>query len=97
VREGEAARIDDASYCALFGVAAPVRAGVLWEHAIDAGREAVLAIDPDAMGPLALIATHGTLARRLVRAAGDAPPREALRLAYARLRDCLAHDAAFLP
>jgi glutamate---cysteine ligase / carboxylate-amine ligase len=94
-RDAERAPIDDAAYLALLGLRPPQSAGAVWAHLVDATREALLAVDPDAGAPLEFILRRGTLARRLVRSVGEAPDRSRLRKACERLRDCLAHGALF--
>jgi gamma-glutamyl:cysteine ligase YbdK (ATP-grasp superfamily) len=46
-------------------------------------------------GTIAAIIRHGTLARRIRKAAGDTPDRETLRQVYTRLADCLRNDRTF--
>ena len=51
--------------------------------------------DGDALAHLAIIREQGTLARRLLDAAGSAPSRERLRLVYGDLCASLAEGRAF--
>jgi hypothetical protein len=94
-RDAEHAHLDDDAYLAALGLRAPCAAGRAWTHLIDATRDAVLAVDAGAAAPLAFIAAHGTLATRLVRAAGDRPTHADLHAAFTRLRDCLAAGTMF--
>jgi gamma-glutamyl:cysteine ligase YbdK (ATP-grasp superfamily) len=94
-RDAERASIDDPAYLALLGLAAPQSAGAVWAHLVDATREALLAVGPDAAAPLDLILRRGTLARRLVRFVGEASGRARLHEACERLRDCLARGVLF--
>jgi hypothetical protein len=45
---------------------------------------------------LDIIATHGTLARRILRALGGRSDRERMREVYTRLCECLRCDTTFV-
>lgn len=96
--DAEDARIDAPEYLALFGV--PLRvlsARDLWASIADrvlTGGAAHGALWTDAF---AVIQQRGTLARRLLEAAGPRPGREALRGAYFELADSLARGAPYRP
>jgi carboxylate-amine ligase len=98
VRDADAARIEHPAYLALFGLAAPgCTARDAWHALLDRCGTDALAWNPQAGVPLALIDARGPLARRLVRALGAEPSREALRDAYRELADCLAADRPYDP
>lgn len=92
VREAGGARIDDRRWLAQIGRRGPVGAGALW------GELAQELLPP---GPfrdhVQLVASEGTLAERLVRAAGPDPDRERLRGVYRRLAEGLERGEAFVP
>ena len=98
VRDAERAPIRDRDYLALLGVdRAECRAAELWQR---------LSEDMDARGTphravwgsgLTFILSRGTLARRLLKAAGAAPRIDTLREVYRALADCLEQGRAFDP
>ncbi len=75
---------------------APVTAGHLWAMVLDR-LDAEGLLPTFAQAPLDRILSTGTLATRLLAAAGDNPGREKLRRVYAALADCLAADRMFEP
>jgi len=88
IREAEDATIDDAEYLALLGQPAqPCRAGDLWRTLLDHETGAW-------RGHFEFILEHGTLARRILQAAGDCS-RPRLRKVYGELCDCLAQGDRF--
>jgi gamma-glutamyl:cysteine ligase YbdK (ATP-grasp superfamily) len=107
IREGERATIDDASYLRAFGVVeARCAAGELWRRQRQSLDEA-LDLSDQSRAALDVILDQGPLARRVLRAlgadSGSAAPAQArfdcepLRAVYARLADCLARGAVFVP
>ena len=70
-------------------------AGELWQHLI----ARMMADDPRHeqhwAAPLRHILSHGPLARRILRAAGEQPGRERLQAVYRRLCDCLQAGQLF--
>jgi carboxylate-amine ligase len=93
IRDGELAVISDPAYLRLFGWTAAPRAmvGELWAHL----RQEAIGSHPEFDAALAHILGKGTLARRLLRHAGDAPDRVALAETYRGLCACLAGDQLF--
>ncbi|HEY8609276.1 MAG TPA: glutamate-cysteine ligase family protein [Noviherbaspirillum sp.] len=93
IRDAEDAVIDDPRYLALLGYPANrCRAGDLWRQLA-----APLAQAGPWSTPLQAILRHGTLSRRILRALGPEPGREAIDEVYRRLCDCLRQGAMFLP
>jgi len=94
-RDGERAVIGDVGYLRRLGF--PGERG----HARDLWRwllEETLFRDPDSdpwREPLELILSCGTLARRLLEAAGPEPGRDRLRAVFCRLCDCLERGEPF--
>jgi carboxylate-amine ligase len=98
VRDAERASIRDRDYLALLGVDRPeCRAAELWQR---------LSEDMDARGTphravwgsgLTFILSRGTLARRLIKAAGASPRIDTLREVYRALSDCLEQGRPFDP
>jgi hypothetical protein len=82
----------------LFGVRRDqCSAGELWRHISDVLERAGAQHVPIWRAPLGHILTHGTLARRLLRAAGPMPDRATLCAVYTALCDCLEAGRAFIP
>lgn len=97
VEGGEQTVIDRADYLGLFGFPdAKATAAELWLHLV---RETVHRLGAELPGQAVLeqILRHGTLASRLLRAAGREPDRGRLREIYRELARCLAHGDLFLP
>lgn len=96
IESGEKAVIDDPDFLALF--AFPGRtaaAGELWWHIIEA---TAVGIGEIPYRPVfEEILSHGTLAGRLLGAAGPDPGRGRLREIYRELAGCLADGRLFLP
>jgi gamma-glutamyl:cysteine ligase YbdK (ATP-grasp superfamily) len=96
IARGDQAIVDDGAYLAVLGLRHPPRsAGEVWAHLIEACGERIRAIHGGAAGPLAAIVSHGTLARRILRALEGRFERQRLREAYARLCDCLESNEMF--
>ena len=106
-RSAEETAIGDRSYLELFGCPGAATAGELWRHLV-AEAAAAGALDEEAFGAdLEVILSEGPLARRMLRALGDASDRpdrpdrpdrldrlDQERL-YRRLCDCLAAGELF--
>jgi carboxylate-amine ligase len=93
VEEGEEAVIHDTDYLSVFGLeeTGPLTAGGLWRRLVDRlASECAPCRDA-----LAVILDEGTLARRILRAVGDAPAPERVREVYGALCDCLAEGRMF--
>lgn len=99
--DAERAVVPDPEYGALFGVAAagrpggtpPLTAGSLWAQLY---REVMDDVPPGLRPALEHILAHGTLARRISAALGDADPDPAaIRRVYARLGECLRANRPF--
>lgn len=97
IESGETAVIDRAPFLSLFAFRGSRTTGAeLWTHLIEsAGR--LLGGEIPYLPELRQLLARGTLARRLLQAAGPDPDRERLREIYRRLAWCLAHDQLFLP
>jgi carboxylate-amine ligase len=96
-RDAERTVIDDGDYLRRMGFpGARCAAGELWRHLL----EATLFALPDGGGawrePLELILSHGTLARRILEAAGAQPTRARLLATGGRLCGCLAAGEPFV-
>ncbi|MCP5515975.1 MAG: glutamate--cysteine ligase [Verrucomicrobiales bacterium] len=99
IHRGEQAPIPEPDYRALFGLTAKSAANVgdLWRHLAD---ELWPAGSPEAgqwRPILDVILEHGPLARRILKATGPAPARDALEGVYRQLCDCLAEGRLFDP
>jgi gamma-glutamyl:cysteine ligase YbdK (ATP-grasp superfamily) len=94
-REGEAARLEDPAYLALFGSRLRrCRVGELWADLV----ERVVARDPAAQeqrADLEVILAEGPLARRLLRRLGVDPGPARLHSVYGELAECLAAGELF--
>jgi gamma-glutamyl:cysteine ligase YbdK (ATP-grasp superfamily) len=92
IRDADEAVVDNVGYLRALGVSARrCSAGDLWRALLDAS-----AHDPRLAGawwrpPIDVILARGPLARRILRAVGDDPPRDRIRAVYAILCECL-HD-----
>lgn len=94
-REGEEALLSDAGFLACFGWAGgPVRAGVLRENLLSRLlREGAPLAEWE--GPLGVILSQGTLARRILRALRGDFSRGRLVEVWGRLARCLEENRAF--
>ncbi|MGK7312676.1 MAG: carboxylate-amine ligase [Candidatus Longimicrobiales bacterium M2_2A_002] len=98
IADGEAARIDDVAYLRVLGLdadagfAESASAGDVWAGLRDGVGNA---LSPAHATAIDHILRHGTLARRLVDALGDAPDRDRLRRVYAGLAGCLREGRPF--
>lgn len=98
IRSADQAEIANGTYLRLLGYSGErCTAGELWRHLI----ERMLSDEPRHLQhwgvPLQTIITHGPLARRLVRAAGEQPTLWQLKTVYRRLCDCLEAGQVFVP
>jgi gamma-glutamyl:cysteine ligase YbdK (ATP-grasp superfamily) len=97
IEAGEGAVIDHAGFLSLFAFpGARATAAELWAHLVQASAR-VLDEDFPCRKVLDQLLRHGTLAGRLLRAAGNDPGHERLREIYQQLARCLAHGELFLP
>ncbi len=97
-RDGERAVIGDGAYLEALGLEgrAGATASEVWARLVE--RTGVCEGDGrEFAAPLDVILREGTLARRLLAAAGEAPDRDRLRGVYGALADCLDDDRPFLP
>ncbi|MDD5758779.1 MAG: glutamate-cysteine ligase family protein [Desulfobulbaceae bacterium] len=93
IRDAEQSVISDTTFLRLFGVDDPqLTAGDLWKILL----ERTLPIGNEAHHCLDIIIKHGPLARRLLKAAGDAPHATRLHELYRQLAICLAQGEMFL-
>lgn len=95
IRDAEAAALSDPVYLSLFGYTGPVpcTAGQLWRHLVDA----VVPAGHLSRPPLEVILTHGTLARRILRATPTPLSPQGLQDVYTQLARSLANGTPFLP
>jgi carboxylate-amine ligase len=95
ITDAEKALITDRRYLQTMGcVEKEITAGGLWRHLIEFyAAETEMAVEHK--GFLRTILDQGTLARRLLQAAGDAPGPDKLKAVYGKLCDCLAHGEMF--
>ncbi|MGH7162713.1 MAG: glutamate--cysteine ligase, partial [Planctomycetota bacterium] len=91
VRDAEAARFPGPGYPSCFGAPDAATAGELWSHLVD---ELLPAPSPWREA-LSVIVRHGTLARRIRRAAGAKPGPGRLYEVYGELCDCLEQGRLF--
>ena len=91
---GEQTVIDSPEYLAVWGLDRPITAGELWRHLLES-TAANRRLEPQAAAALQTIIDEGPLARRILRAVGAHPSRDALREVYGRLCDCLAQGQMF--
>ncbi|MDP2105903.1 MAG: hypothetical protein Q8J76_07900, partial [Desulfobulbaceae bacterium] len=92
IRDADQARIKNADYLRLFGINAPtITAGELWQHLA----EETVPAEIDTRVALDHLLTHGPLARRILKAAGENPDRASLSTLYEQLRNCLAKGEMF--
>lgn len=96
VRAADDARFEDPAYLEVLGLdpAVPLRGHELWRLLFE---RLQARLDPDTREHLGVYAQHGTLARRLVRGAGDAPPPERLRAVYGELVRCFETNRSYTP
>lgn len=96
VREGEEARVEDTEYLRVLGVPGKGArtAGEVWSHIVDRTAPRLSTPVREDLQP---ILRHGPLSRRLLRAAGPSPTRQALRQVYRTLCDGLIANEPFLP
>lgn len=97
IEAGEGAVIDHAGFLSLFAFPGTrATAAELWAHLV---QNSTRLLDRELPGQEVLdqLLRHGTLASRLLHAAGNDPDRERLREVYRELTRCLAHGELFLP
>ena len=93
VRDAEQARITDGDYLRMLGLKErALTAGQAWRAVCEA---ASADFDAGRRWVLRRILDEGPLARRLVKAAGAAPPRKSFVATWRELGDCLADDRQF--
>jgi gamma-glutamyl:cysteine ligase YbdK (ATP-grasp superfamily) len=96
VARAQRARLDHREYLRLFGMhAAQCEARALWEHIAQALDTAHATHGELWRKVAAHVLAHGTLAQRLIDAAGDTPGREMLRSVYGELCASLAAGRLF--
>jgi gamma-glutamyl:cysteine ligase YbdK (ATP-grasp superfamily) len=93
VRDGEQAHVLDSDYLRMFGIRArALTAGQAWQEICESVRGR---FDEDQHRVLARILSDGPLARRILRATGPAPTRDAIVATYSELARCLADNRLF--
>ncbi len=94
IRDGETALIDDRRYLATFGYPGDrATAGELWRSL---AQRLLPPKEEEFWGPLATILQQGPLARRLLRALGEAPAPERICETYRELCTCLQEGRMFI-
>jgi glutamate---cysteine ligase / carboxylate-amine ligase len=97
IEAGEGAVIDHRDFLSLFAFpGAKATAAELWAHLVQDSARALGRSLPY-QEVLERLLRHGTLAGRLLRAAGGAPDHARLQDVYQELTRCLAHGELFLP
>jgi carboxylate-amine ligase len=97
-RDGEDAVLASPRFLRLFGMRdANCRAGTLWARIAETLNARGAPHEPLWADALHLVLAQGTLASRLLRAAGPQPDRRVLGMVYRKLCDCLAAEEPFLP
>jgi len=98
VQEAEQAVISDSSYLAAFGIYSEKRvmAGELWNHIIE-NLPGPYGCSSNFAGPLGVILRKGTLATRILKAAGDDFSKTNLMALYDQLCNCLQEGILFEP
>ncbi len=91
IRDADDARVDDALLLAALGLQGERRAGDVWERLLDVSAAADAWWRPE----VAFTLERGTLARRILRAAGPEPTRARLADVYRCLCACLAGGTRF--
>ena len=97
IRQGPAARVNDAAYARALGWrrGGPPTLGELWDSLV----HAVVATHPDTdeelLRPLQTITRRGTLSQRILAALGPSPSRARLQAVYADLCACLEEGRLF--
>ncbi|MEW6427143.1 MAG: glutamate-cysteine ligase family protein [Thermodesulfobacteriota bacterium] len=98
LEKGEDAVIDDRSYLELLGFPGTrATAAELWRHLHEGSLPFWEKGEEAGRRTFGKILQHGSLASRLLAAAGTHPNRGRLREIYGELRDCLAAGRLFLP
>lgn len=93
IRDGEATVISDRRYLEAFGFPdEKATAGELW---LSLAQRLLLEKEEEFQRPLSTILQQGTLARRLLRVLGEAPPHELVRETYEELCCCLTDGRLF--
>jgi len=98
IRDADQTVIRDADYLRVFGVAGrgPLSAADLWRHIAQAVGTSGRAADPSVRPAVETILERGPLARRILAAAGSAPPRDRIAAVYRELCECLAAGRMFV-
>jgi len=92
-RDGEEALVADGDFLRMFGLRARAcTAGEVWRHICESGRDA---FDDDQRRSLGTILAEGPVARRILRAVGPSPGRDAIVGTYRTLAGCLAGNRLF--
>ena len=95
VRGGELAEFSGQAFTGLFGAPRSTLSGhALWAHLIEQAASAGQ-LSADAEGHLEHWLRHGSLATRLIRAAGEKPTQQSLHRAYANLAQTLADNTSY--
>ncbi|MBM3290020.1 MAG: glutamate--cysteine ligase [Candidatus Hydrogenedentes bacterium] len=97
IRSGERAPIVHPDYARAFGVGTDATAGGLWRKLVDDTVAYRADVVPEVDSALETVLDRGTLATRILGAMGGPVTRERAAPVYARLCDCLAQGAMFVP
>jgi len=97
IDSGEKTVIDNGPYLAMFSYpGSKAAASDLWTHLVESS-QSLLGGNLPCQAALHKLLRHGTLASRLLSAAGSDPGKERLLEVYGELSRCLAHGTLFLP
>ncbi len=97
ISQGGRARIEDPTILAAYGFPSkPIRASILWQNLLERLRQNDTMLD-GLFAPLDIIFQHGTLAKRIFRATGEAPSPADLVCVYAEISNCLRRGEPFVP
>jgi gamma-glutamyl:cysteine ligase YbdK (ATP-grasp superfamily) len=98
IRDTDQTNIGDREYLAHFGLdrRAPLTAGDLWRHIVEATGAITTEIPPEARDALATILQRGPLARRILTALDQDFSRPRLTAVYRQLCECLAAGRSFI-
>lgn len=96
-KDGSGARVTSSKLLAALGLSTRARTVAdVWRELLPRALPRETPGNAEHWPTLDLVLAHGTLAERLVRAAGACPTRATLRSVYGRLADCLARGEPFV-
>ncbi|MFA0964810.1 glutamate-cysteine ligase family protein [Roseivirga sp. BDSF3-8] len=93
IQYGEGYIIEDVTYLESLGLLPePATAGAVWQKLLEK-----ITIPEEAIKPLRVILSGGTLSSRIKKALGSEPNVETIQEVYRQLADCLAKNESFIP